>query len=123
MFCLFLGSQLASSLVINYYLVSFLIFVLEVFLVFFNERVYLDYLHYHYLKQKQKQVLKIAFLFFHFLAHPVAYGVPRPGIRSKLQLRSVPQLWQCWILNPLLLIPRSHCAIAGTPVKEFFNKL
>ena len=28
--------------------------------------------------------------------------VPGPGIESKSQLRPMPQLWQCWILNPLL---------------------
>ena len=32
---------------------------------------------------------------------PVAYGVLRPGIRSKPQLRPKPQPWQCQILNPL----------------------
>ena len=32
---------------------------------------------------------------------PAEYGAPGPGIRSKLQLRLMPQLWQCWIPNPL----------------------
>ena len=39
--------------------------------------------------------------FFFFFGHPMAYGVPGPGIRSKPQLQPKPQLWQCWILNPL----------------------
>ena len=29
----------------------------------------------------------IIFFFFFFFGHPVAHGVPRPEIRSKLQLR------------------------------------
>ena len=36
-----------------------------------------------------------------FFGYPLVYGVPRPGIRSEMQLRSKPQLLQCWILNPL----------------------
>ena len=41
-------------------------------------------------------------MFFFFLfGHPAAYGVPRPGIRSELQLQPKPQLWQHRILNPL----------------------
>ena len=35
------------------------------------------------------------FFFFPFFCLPTAYGAPRPEIRSE------PQLWQCWILNPL----------------------
>ena len=62
----------------------------------------------------------------------MAYGVPGPGIRSKLQLQAMPQLWQCQILNPLCwagdqtCIPvlqkcRSfHCVIVGTPTDVFF---
>ena len=38
---------------------------------------------------------------FFLLGHPVAYGVPRTGIRSKPQLQTMPQLWQRQILNPL----------------------
>ena len=33
----------------------------------------------------------------------MTYGVPRPGIRSQLQLQPPLQLWQCWILNLLCL--------------------
>lgn len=45
MLCLFLGSQLVSSLVTaSHYHARFLIFVLEVFLVFCNGRVCLNYL-------------------------------------------------------------------------------
>ena len=38
---------------------------------------------------------------FFFLPFFGLWGVPRPGIRSELQLQSIPQLRQCWILNPL----------------------
>ena len=61
------------------------------------------------------------FFSFFFFGCPEVYGVPRPGIRSELQL------WQCWILNPLCwagdqtwvpVLPR-HCqscrATAGNP--------
>ena len=27
--------------------------------------------------------------------------IPQPGIESEMQLQPLPQLWQCWILNPL----------------------
>ena len=62
-----------------------------------------------------------------FFGHPRAYGIPRAGIGSKLQLRPELQLWQCRILNPLCqagdgtCVPelprchRSHCTTAGTP--------
>ena len=30
----------------------------------------------------------------------MAIEVPRPGIKSELQLQPTPQLWQLWILNP-----------------------
>ena len=48
---------------------------------------------------------------------PKAYGVPRPGIKSKQQLQPKPQLRQCWILNSLC--PQdaanvSHCATGGS---------
>ena len=32
--------------------------------------------------------------FFFFFGCPTAYGVPRPGIRSQLELCPKPQLWQ-----------------------------
>ena len=32
--------------------------------------------------------------FFFFLVAPIAYGSPRPGIESELQLWPMPQLWQ-----------------------------
>ena len=73
------------------------------------------------------------FLLFSFFSFgcPMAYGVPRPGIRSELQLRPRLQLWPCWILNPLCramdqtcvpALPRSLqscCATAGTPAHHF----
>lgn len=37
-------------------------------------------------------------LLFIYLGHPKVYGVPRPGIRSKLQFRPMPQLQQHHIL-------------------------
>ena len=36
------------------------------------------------------------FLLFFYL---VAYGLPGPGIRSEMQLQSMLQLQQCWIIN------------------------
>ena len=39
--------------------------------------------------------------FFSFFGCPMAYGIPGPGIRSKLQLRPKPQLWQLQIPNTL----------------------
>ena len=36
-----------------------------------------------------------------FLDAPMALEVPGSGIKSKLQLQPMPQLWQCQILNPL----------------------
>ena len=42
-------------------------------------------------------VLNFFFLFW----LSIAYGVPRLGIRSELQLQPMPQLWQPQILNPL----------------------
>ena len=71
------------------------------------------------------------FFFFFFFGHSVAYGVPRPGIRSKPHLWSAPPLWQIRIHNPLFqardqtLIPRlqshhrSHCITVRTPVFNF----
>ena len=45
------------------------------------------------------------FLFF-FFGLPVAYGIPRPGIRSELQLQTMPQLQQC--------VSLIHCAGLGS---------
>ena len=42
-----------------------------------------------------------SFFFLPFSGHPVAYGVPRPGIRSEVQLHPRSHLQQCQILNPL----------------------
>ena len=38
---------------------------------------------------------------FTFLATPVAYEVPGPGIKSKLQFRPTPQMGPCQILKSL----------------------
>ena len=55
--------------------------------------------------------------------------VPGPGIESELELRPMPQLQQCWILNPLCqardqtcitVLPRRHCATATPPHLSFF---
>ena len=63
----------------------------------------------------------------------MAYKVPRPGIRSKLQFSPKPQLQQCQIFNPLCqardqpcipVLPRhcwSHCATMGTPICRIFE--
>ena len=73
-----------------------------------------------------------SFLFF-FFGHPMAYGVPGPGIRFQPKSRPKQQLWQCQILNPLCqagdrtclpALPRRHpprCATAGTPKEFGFN--
>ena len=42
---------------------------------------------------------------FSFFGHLIACGIPGGGIRSKLQLRPMPQLQQCWILNLLPTVP------------------
>lgn len=66
------------------------------------------------------------FFFFSFFGRPAAYGVARPGIRSKPRLQPKPQVQQSLILNPLCwagdqtcvpALPRcrqSHCATVGT---------
>ena len=71
-------------------------------------------------------IFHLSFLFFIF-GCPTPYGVPRPGIRSKLQTQPKPQLRQCRILNPLCragdrtyvpVLPRcrqSLCATARAP--------
>ena len=41
------------------------------------------------------------FFFFSFLATPWHIEVPGRGTESQLELQPMPQLWQCWILNPL----------------------
>ena len=41
------------------------------------------------------------FFFFFIFGYHTAYGVPRPAIRSEVQLQPKPQLQQCEILNPL----------------------
>ena len=43
----------------------------------------------------------VPFFFFLFFGCPAAYGIPRPGIISQIQLQPKPQLWQCQIPNPL----------------------
>ena len=70
-----------------------------------------------------------------FLASPTAFRVPRPGIRSKPQLRPMLQLWQQWIFDPLCwarnqtcvpVLQRhwwSCCATAGTPTFSFLRNL
>uniref|UniRef100_A0A8D0YVX1 Transmembrane protein 176B n=2 Tax=Sus scrofa TaxID=9823 RepID=A0A8D0YVX1_PIG len=40
--------------------------------------------------------------------------VPRPRIESKAQLRAVPQLWRCWIFNPLCHSGDSHDGMSLT---------
>ena len=47
------------------------------------------------------EILHIKSIFFFFLGHSMAYRVPRPEIRFKLQLQPKPQLQQRQILNPL----------------------
>ena len=46
-------------------------------------------------------ILWLFFPPFFWGGHPTASGVAGLGIRSKLQLWPMPQLQQCWILNPL----------------------
>ena len=41
------------------------------------------------------------FFFFLYQMHLQHTEVPRPGIKSELQLQPYPQLPQCWFLNPL----------------------
>lgn len=65
----------------------------------------------------------------------MAYGVPRPGIRSQAQLQ--PKLWlrRFWIFNPLVwardqtcvpALQRDHlsrCAMAGTPWEGILEEM
>ena len=39
--------------------------------------------------------------FILFWPHPWHMEIPGPGIKSELQLRPMPHLWHCWILNSL----------------------
>ena len=68
----------------------------------------------------------VLFFFFFFFGCPRAYGVSRPGIRSKPQLQPKQWLRQCLVLNPLCwardwtcVLPRHYycscCTAAGTP--------
>ena len=76
-----------------------------------------------------------------FLDHPSAHGVPGPGIRSRLGIRSElrsqpkPQLWQHQIFNPVSLAGDGTCILAlsrclwycyatmGTPLEVVFHVL
>ena len=58
------------------------------------------------------------FLVFFFFGHLMAYAVPRPEIRSELQMQPMLQLWQHQVLNPLCwargrtcpsVLPRQCC--------------
>ena len=64
--------------------------------------------------------LKISFfLSFFSFGRPVAYGVPRPGIRSEPQLQPKPQLQQHWTLNPRAgpgIKPVSQCSQEADPI-------
>lgn len=64
--------------------------------------------------KKKKNPIWQPLLFFIFIFWPpMAYGVSGPGIRAKLQLPPVPQLWQHWTLNPLRQArgwTASHCS-------------
>ena len=51
-----------------------------------------------------------------FPAAPAIYEAPRPGIKSELQLRPMPQLWQCWIKPGSL----TCCTTGGTPTRANF---
>ena len=64
------------------------------------------------------------FFFFSFFGHPMAYGVPRPGIRSKsqstVQTSTGPFKPPCRIADGSCVLAlrscrRSRCATSGTP--------
>ena len=65
-----------------------------------KEIVTSNYLDYSFLK---------TYLFWPYTQH---MEVPGPGIKSEPQLQPVPQLWQCWILNPLSRAEDWTCASA-----------
>ena len=50
-----------------------------------------------------------SFNFHFFFGCPMAYGIPRLWIRSKLQLQPMLQLQKCGKLNPLEIKPASQC--------------
>ena len=53
------------------------------------------------LRLYSEAMIGAGFWLFLFLPCPRHMEVPGRGIRSKLQLQPMPQLQQCWILNPL----------------------
>ena len=62
--------------------------------------------HHRLLRERGHSQLTEGFLFiylfkvfFAFFGHPMAYGIPRPGIRSELQLRAMPQLYNAGSLT------------------------
>ena len=59
--------------------------------------------------------LNICFVLF-FFGCPVAFGVSRPGISFELQFWPMPQLWQCWILNPLCWVRNQTYASEMPPI-------
>ena len=68
------------------------------------------------------------FIPFCFFSCPKVYGVPGSGIRSKLELWPMPQLQQCWILNPLCwardgtCIPAlQRCCWSAAPQQELLS--
>ena len=50
-----------------------------------------------------------------FFGHPMAYGFPGPGTIAKLE-QPMPQLQQCWILNPLCLAGDWTCCCRDTVI-------
>ena len=54
------------------------------------------------LKEQRSQVCSFFLCFFFlFWPHMQHMEVPGPGMKSKVKLQSMPQLWQCQILNLL----------------------
>ena len=53
------------------------------------------------LEGRLSQFFLFVFVFVSFLATPVAYGIPWPGMEPELELGPMRQLQQCEILNPL----------------------
>ena len=68
-----------------------------------------------------KELFLFCFVLF-LWAHSWHTEVPRSEIQSKLQLWPPPQLWQCWILNPLYLAgdPAHSTAVTRAAAVIFF---
>lgn len=80
----------------------------SIFLRNFPLYLFLHKLHFQSTNCKIKlRIIKTASFFFFFLGCPAAYGVPRPGIKSK----PICNLNRSWVLIPLPVGDRTHIPV------------